>query len=514
MKKLIITLAFLTFSFVGFAQKTFNLALSNEILDEYRKDSKAFFINRLSEDFRYTTQQGNYLGKAAIVGGDKQNIVSTELLQPVFFQSGDLAVSSGIHQTVRIEKDGSQTMGQVAATYTFQRRNDKWMFVASQQNAIAPNTFDEATFNAMIARWGNDPAGFVKNECDTKFIFTDGNGKSYNYQQALDTYSNFIPNIDKKVENLKVWQSGTTGIATGKTIEGYKFKDGTSYIYIGIFTYTFSQQNGKWVLASAQHTDYKAPVADDEVAIKNVIMKETDEFKKSTSLDDYMSVYANNKDVKLGPYRGKILNYDEIKVAAENIIKNNLYPKGATEYTDWNVKINGNSAFVTEKQVNTQNNGIKTGSMKADYLEKINGEWKIVDHRFSPIMSSVEQDEAAIKSMLNAETTAFDNADYKTYLGYYSKANYTSFLYSAGLFVGDDLWKQFDNVFTTRKAQKIKRTRSNWNIRINGSSAFVTYNQANEFVDTNSKSETCEERYLEKISGEWKIVNTTVITKK
>jgi ketosteroid isomerase-like protein len=118
------------------AAPTFTTETMKEILDEYKADSKAFFINRLSDDFRYTNQQGNYLGKEAIVKSDKQNIISTELLQPVTFQAGDLAITSGIHQTVRIDKDGSQKTGQVAATYTWQRRNGKWFFVASQQTAI------------------------------------------------------------------------------------------------------------------------------------------------------------------------------------------------------------------------------------------------------------------------------------------------------------------------------------------------------------------------------------------
>ncbi len=264
MKKYIITLAFLTFGFVGFAQKTFNLALHNEILDEYKKDSKAFFINRLSDDFRYTNQQGSYLGKSAVVSGEKQNIVSTELLQPVFFQSGDLAISSGIHQTVRIDKDGSQRTGQVAATYTWQRRNDKWMFVASQQTPIAPSAFDEATFNVMASHWVKDPVSFFTNECDSKFMFTNGNGESYNQTQAIATYTDVVATATKKVENLKVWQAGNTGIATGKTIESYVFKNGGTSNYTGVFTYTFSQQNGKWVISSAQHTDYKAPKAVDK----------------------------------------------------------------------------------------------------------------------------------------------------------------------------------------------------------------------------------------------------------
>jgi ketosteroid isomerase-like protein len=258
MKKTLITLAFLSSGLVSFAQKTFTQATLNEILDEYKKDSKAFFNNRLSEDFRYTNSKGTYQPQKDFLGGTAQSIVTTEMLQPVIFQSGDLAVTSGIHQTLRTEKDGSQKMGQVAATYTWQRRNDKWMFVASQQTPVAPSTFDEATFNQMVVRWGNDPAGFVQNECDKKFIFTDGNGKSYNYDQAVETYKNAVTKINKKVENVKVWQSGNTGIATGKTIETFEFKEGKPYTYTGMFTYTFSQSNGKWVLASAQHTDYKA----------------------------------------------------------------------------------------------------------------------------------------------------------------------------------------------------------------------------------------------------------------
>ena len=264
MKKLNITLVLLIFSFAGFSQKIFTQATLDKLVNEYKKDSKAFFNNRLSEDWRYINRRGGFQYQPAFLGGTSQNIVSTELLQPVIFQSGDLAVTSGIHKTVRIDKDGNQITENTAVTYTWQRRNDKWMFVASQQSTI------------------------------------------------------------------------------------------------------------------------QAPV---------------------------------------------------------------------------------------------------------------------------------EEDEEAIKSVLNAETAAFDKADFKTYLGYYSKAKYTSFLYSAGLFVGDDLWKKMDEVHATRKAQNVIRTRSNWNIRVNGASAFVTYTQINEYTETNTKSESNEERFLEKTNGEWKIVNTTVFTK-
>ncbi len=135
MKKGIISLALLTFSFAGFAQKTFTKETFNELLDEYKTDSKAFFNNRLSTDFRYSDEEGKFLYRQDITSGDAQKISKTEILEPVIFQSGDLAVVSGIHKTERVEKDGNEN-SEVACTYTFERRKNKWMFVASQQTAI------------------------------------------------------------------------------------------------------------------------------------------------------------------------------------------------------------------------------------------------------------------------------------------------------------------------------------------------------------------------------------------
>jgi hypothetical protein len=55
MKKCMICLALLTLGFVGFTQKRFTQATLKGMLEEYKRDSNAFFINRLSEDFRYIT---------------------------------------------------------------------------------------------------------------------------------------------------------------------------------------------------------------------------------------------------------------------------------------------------------------------------------------------------------------------------------------------------------------------------------------------------------------------------
>ncbi|WP_373517868.1 nuclear transport factor 2 family protein [Pricia sp.] len=86
--------------------------------------------------FEIRLQQGTYRYKAEIAAWGTQNIASTDILEPVIYASGDLAVVSGIHQTTRIGKDNSKMTGRVAATYTFHRVNGKWMFAASHQSDI------------------------------------------------------------------------------------------------------------------------------------------------------------------------------------------------------------------------------------------------------------------------------------------------------------------------------------------------------------------------------------------
>lgn len=159
MKKYMIVLALSFFGFVGLAQSTFTQATFKEMLDAYKKDSKDFFINRLSEDFRYSDPQGKLLHKADVAAAGKtaivktsdaqkivttlqaieemlQNTLANEVIEPVIFQSCDLAIVSGIQKTTRVGNDGNEITGEVACTHTFQKRKGKWMFVASQQTSL------------------------------------------------------------------------------------------------------------------------------------------------------------------------------------------------------------------------------------------------------------------------------------------------------------------------------------------------------------------------------------------
>ena len=240
MKTKLLILLLLT-SAASFAQ-TFTKATLNEILTEYKTNSKTFFMNRLSDDFRYTTPNGAYQTRKDILGGEPQKILKTEIAEPVIFQSGDLAVVSGIHKTERTGSDGNPATGQVACTYTFQRRANKWLFVASQQNNIANDltgstTADEAAIKAIAE--GHSQASEERDvEKAISYLAKSPNvAVSYNvpgyprgYEQVADGYRNVLADLPKGTN--KVTTSDYRYRIVGNTafvtyIETYTKPDGT-----------------------------------------------------------------------------------------------------------------------------------------------------------------------------------------------------------------------------------------------------------------------------------------------
>ena len=263
MKKIIITLALLIFSLAGFSQKIFTQATLDELINEYKKDSKAFFNNRLSEDFRYTNSKGGFQYQKVFLGGTSQNIVSTELLQPVIFQSGDLAVTSGIHKTVRIDKDGKQVTENTAATYTWQRRNDKWMFVASQHSTLqAPVADDEMAIKQVIE--GESMAFFQRNTeqlltywANVPYVSHSYNEKGSGYVRGYDKYSSIVKKyVSEHPESSKISPqnrdyiihiNGTSAWATHIQEQITSDNKSTSY------TSTYLEKNGSGVWKIVGH---------------------------------------------------------------------------------------------------------------------------------------------------------------------------------------------------------------------------------------------------------------------
>ena len=124
---------------------------------------------------------------------------------------------------------------------------------------------------------------------------------------------------------------------------------------------------------------------DDVNAIKHVIEKEVDALNRDHDLEAYLSCFAQSEKVQVGPSNDKMtIGYKAIKANAENVIKNyNGKPNPNTwSFADWDIRVNGNTAFASCLQTTKTAQNTYIDVFKSDYLEKINGEWKIVDHRY------------------------------------------------------------------------------------------------------------------------------------
>ncbi len=372
----------------------------------------------------------------------------------------------------------------------------------------AQKPFDEATFNEMTARWTKEPVSFFKNECDANFMFTNGNGESYNQEQAVVMYTNVIATATKKVENLKVWQTGNTGIATGKTIESYVFKNGKTSAYNGIFTYTFSQQNGKWVMSAAQHTDFKKPVFTaatlDELI--NEYKKDSKAFFNNRLSEDWR--YINLKG-------GFQYQKAFLGGTAQNIVSTEMPEAVIFQSGDLAVT----SGIHKTVRIGKDGNQITENNAVTYTWQRRNDKWMFVGSQQNNIQAPVADDEEAVKKAIEASTAYMYAADYDAYKKTWVNAPYiTRVSVDAAGQVSRMNSEEYNALLEDyRKNYKtpngIKITRSNFAIRINGTSAFVVFNQHNDNTD-GTQRDSIEERYLEKVNGEWKIVNVTVIPKK
>lgn len=132
-------------------------------------------------------------------------------------------------------------------------------------------------------------------------------------------------------------------------------------------------------------------------------------------------------------------------------------------------------------------------------------------------ISQAQPDENAIKQVLRNETEGFFKRDKEQWSNAWAHVPYINF--AANLYGGDfmlvkgwvNLEKQFANQFKSSKVtDKVTVQNDNYTIHKNGEMAFVTYDQT--LVDSHGKTTSKETRVLEKLNGQWKIINVVALT--
>lgn len=128
-----------------------------------------------------------------------------------------------------------------------------------------------------------------------------------------------------------------------------------------------------------------------------------------------------------------------------------------------------------------------------------------------------QAEDEVIKRVLRSETEGFFKRDKAEWAGAWAHTPYIHF--AANLYGGDfmlvkgwnNLEKQFANQFKSSKiTDKVTVQNANYTIHQNGNMAFVAYDQT--LVDSHGKTTSKESRTLEKINGQWKIINVTALT--
>ncbi|QMW00657.1 hypothetical protein [Spirosoma foliorum] len=142
----------------------------------------------------------------------------------------------------------------------------------------------------------------------------------------------------------------------------------------------------------------------------------------------------------------------------------------------------------------------------------------VVTLLLSTVLRGLAQaDNDAIKRVLFNETEGFFTRDKARWANAWAHTPYVNF--AANLYGGDfrlikgwnDLEKQFASQFKSSKVlDKVMVQNTNYTIHQNGNMAFVSYDQT--LVDSHGKTTSKETRVVEKLSGEWKIINVIALT--
>lgn len=123
-------------------------------------------------------------------------------------------------------------------------------------------------------------------------------------------------------------------------------------------------------------------------------------------------------------------------------------------------------------------------------------------------------DEEAIKALLERETKAFFEIDYKTWAESWSHTPHAFWSFAdttdVNSFSGwDNIEKGFAEYFKTAKPSQAKIDRTAFQIKIYGNAAYVRFIQ--QVKDDSHRPPQEEVRVLEKIKGVWRIVCVNVI---
>ena len=378
--------------------------------------------------------------------------------------------------------------------------------------SFAQTPFTEKIVNDMNQRLLKDPVQVLKTEVasTTDYYLIGGEGHKYTYAEVLGLFeANEMTN--SAMSDVAVKQYGNIGMATGILSHSFKNKkSGDTRSTTERFTYIHEFKNGKWKYVSGQHSPIQSSAAEDEAAIKKLITDQT-QGTYDKDLTKVLSCWVKSPRATMvnATLNQEIIGYEMIKAAGEAYVKSSPMPEKAKitqKFLD--IKINGNSAWVSHEELIERE--APKSFLSHRYLEKVNGEWKILSAMTQAVKYDQATEEANIKAVLEGETKAYHAGNTEGVQSQWKFAPYTRGM--ATTVTGQTLYgssgEEMKKFYETLKPDNNTFSNANYNIKIcSGSTmAWVTYDQTTTSAEDKTLYLSRETRCLERVSGAWKIV--------
>jgi ketosteroid isomerase-like protein len=387
-------------------------------------------------------------------------------------------------------------------------------------------TFTEKTMQDQMLRFAANPLKFLNEETDPTFTLMGAEGRPFGYDIVKGWFS--APDTKMKewsIADLKVQQLRKTAIAMGIKTHIISVHDTVISRGVERFTYLFEFKNDKWLWTYGQHTALFKPVAEEEAAVKKLLV------------DDRKAYYAGDgaamsKFYKNDPKNFVMLTSSDgyfLDMGNEGIQKAiaSFKPDGTHndkgEITSSKVNVYGNIAVANLELTETAANGTQEKEHNIALLEKEGDAWKLIGWSVHSIPKKKAEEEAAIKSVIEKETQAWLDRDAEARIACLANVPHALLLVYHGNMASNKgvayVTNEKMNVPEAIKTQTAGMGKpdgttfknENYVITIKGGTAFVTYDE----ISTNAegkKQHFHEVRNLEKIKGFWKITYVGAVT--
>ena len=390
------------------------------------------------------------------------------------------------------------------------------LFLGIVTIGFAQAAFTEKTFNEMMKGYETGREDFLKTQFTPDFILVGTGGSVFTLPEFM-AFTKGGTTLTSDFSKVKIRQYDKTAIATGIWAHSHRLQNNSVVAYRELFTYTFIEQKGKWLVASAQHSEGPTVKADEEAAVKKALVDERKAFYAGDK-DELTKLWTNNPATFINASypsgRQFYRNSEAVKKSIEDFKPRD---NAVGTITSSKVKVYGNNAIADLEVTANYKNGTVAKEHNIVLLEKEGDAWKILGYSTHGVALDKKDEEAAIKTVLEKETTAWNARDAEGMASCWANTEYALTAVYHGVTASNNGVAYYPNpkkdrpeaikamVASMPKPDGTTFKNENYVMNINGASAFVHFYETTTAGDGSKRSDYAI-RYLEKINGEWKIV--------